>query len=177
VNEAKSRDAIVTVCDCQRLSTGTSGTWVNGTRRVCFPTPAQPKADRQRTTDTTHQLHRSQSDNVSLGSHSRPAQAICPISRHCSISWCPRVQGTYPPIKFSYTAACSPFDVPYIQHMPFNYEGSKAVFGAKVAIFLLTGFSIPGFAAYYQMYVHISAFSVCFGLTASTFSRKAAGGA
>ncbi|KAN0127459.1 hypothetical protein V8E53_010863 [Lactarius tabidus] len=44
------------------------------------------------------------------------------------------------------------------KHMPFNYEGSKAAFGAKVAIFLLTGFSIPGFAAYYQI-------------------RKAAGGA
>jgi len=42
--------------------------------------------------------------------------------------------------------------------MPFNYEGSKAVFGVKVAIFLLTGFSIPGVAAYYQI-------------------RKAAGGA
>jgi len=44
------------------------------------------------------------------------------------------------------------------KHIPFNYEGSKAVFGAKVAIFLLTGFSIPGVAAYYQI-------------------RKAAGGA
>jgi hypothetical protein len=37
--------------------------------------------------------------------------------------------------------------------MPFNYEGSKAAFGTKVAIFLLTGFSIPWIAAYYQMYV------------------------
>jgi hypothetical protein len=61
--------------------------------------------------------------------------------------------------------------------MPFNYEGSKAAFGAKVAIFLLTGFSIPGFAAYYQMYVYISAFFVHFGLTTSSYSRKAAGGA
>lgn len=61
--------------------------------------------------------------------------------------------------------------------MPFNYEGSKAVFGVKVAVFLLTGFSIPGIAAYYQMYVYLSARSVCFGgLTASTYSRKAAGG-
>ena len=48
----------------------------------------------------------------------------------------------------------------YIQHMPFNYEGSKAVFGTKVAIFLLTGFSIPGFAAYYQMYVYFSHLSL-----------------
>lgn len=61
--------------------------------------------------------------------------------------------------------------------MPFNYEGSKAVWGAKVAIFLFTGFSIPGLAAYYQLYVYISAFSVCFGLTISSNSRKAAGGA
>jgi hypothetical protein len=37
--------------------------------------------------------------------------------------------------------------------MPFKYEYPKAVFGAKVAVFLLTGFSIPGVAAYYQMYV------------------------
>ncbi|KAH9007001.1 hypothetical protein EDB86DRAFT_2869481 [Lactarius hatsudake] len=44
------------------------------------------------------------------------------------------------------------------KHMPFNYEGSKAVFGAKVAVFLLTGFSIPVVASYYQL-------------------RKAAGGA
>jgi Cytochrome c oxidase subunit VIIc len=36
--------------------------------------------------------------------------------------------------------------------MPFNYEGSKAVFGVKVAIFLSIGFCIPGVAAYYQMY-------------------------
>ena len=61
--------------------------------------------------------------------------------------------------------------------MPFNYEGSKAVFGTKVAIFLLTGFSIPGLAAYYQMYVYISAISVFFGLTTCSYSRKAAGGA
>ena len=61
--------------------------------------------------------------------------------------------------------------------MPFDYEGSKAVFGVKVAVFLLTGFSIPGMAAYYQLYVYILVFSVCFGLTASTYSRKAAGGA
>jgi len=44
------------------------------------------------------------------------------------------------------------------KHMPFNYEGSKAAFGAKVAVFLLTGFSIPMVASYYQI-------------------RKAAGGA
>jgi len=44
------------------------------------------------------------------------------------------------------------------KHIPFNYEGSKGVFGLKVAVFLLTGFSIPGIAAYYQL-------------------RKAAGGA
>jgi len=37
------------------------------------------------------------------------------------------------------------------KHIPFNYEGSKAVFGAKVAIFLLTGFSIPFVASYYQI--------------------------
>ena len=61
--------------------------------------------------------------------------------------------------------------------MPFNYEGSKGLFGAKVAIFLLTGFSIPGFAAYYQMYVYLSSFSICFGLTASFYSKKFGGGA
>jgi len=35
--------------------------------------------------------------------------------------------------------------------MPFNYEGPKAVFGAKVAVFLLTGFSIPIIASCYQI--------------------------
>jgi hypothetical protein len=44
--------------------------------------------------------------------------------------------------------------------MPFNYEGSKAAFGAKVAVFLLTGFSIPMVASYYQMYVNDWAFIV-----------------
>jgi cytochrome c oxidase subunit 7c len=39
------------------------------------------------------------------------------------------------------------------QHIPFNYEGSKAAFGAKVAVFLLSGFSVPFLASYYQMYV------------------------
>ncbi|KAI0303227.1 hypothetical protein BC826DRAFT_984087 [Russula brevipes] len=37
------------------------------------------------------------------------------------------------------------------KHIPFEYEGSKAAFGAKVFVFLLSGFSIPGVAAYYQM--------------------------
>jgi len=37
------------------------------------------------------------------------------------------------------------------KHMPFNYEGSKAAFGAKVAIFLLSGFSVPFIASYYQI--------------------------
>ena len=37
--------------------------------------------------------------------------------------------------------------------MPFNYEGSKAGFGIKVAVFLLSGFSVPFLASYYQMYV------------------------
>ncbi|KAI0307338.1 hypothetical protein B0F90DRAFT_1814102 [Multifurca ochricompacta] len=46
------------------------------------------------------------------------------------------------------------------KHMPFNYEMSKAIFGAKVAVFLLTGFSIPGIAAYYQMYVQVFAYGV-----------------
>ncbi|KAF8484944.1 hypothetical protein DFH94DRAFT_689306 [Russula ochroleuca] len=44
------------------------------------------------------------------------------------------------------------------KHIPFNYEGSKAAFGAKVAVFLLAGFSVPFVASYYQL-------------------RKAAGGA
>jgi len=35
--------------------------------------------------------------------------------------------------------------------MPFNYEGSKAAFGARVAIFLLSGFSVPFLASYYQI--------------------------
>jgi Cytochrome c oxidase subunit VIIc len=46
------------------------------------------------------------------------------------------------------------------KHMPFNYEGSKAVFGAKVAVFLLTGFSVPMVASYYQLYVKDRAFIV-----------------
>jgi len=37
------------------------------------------------------------------------------------------------------------------KHMPFNYEGSKAAFGARVAIFLLSGFSVPFLASYYQI--------------------------
>jgi len=37
------------------------------------------------------------------------------------------------------------------KHIPFNYEGSKAVFGVKVAVFLLSGFSIPFVASYYQI--------------------------
>jgi len=37
------------------------------------------------------------------------------------------------------------------KHIPFEYEGSKAVFGAKVFVFLLSGFSIPWVAAYYQI--------------------------
>ena len=39
------------------------------------------------------------------------------------------------------------------QHIPFNYEGSKAIFGVKVTLFLLSGFSVPFIASYYQMYV------------------------
>jgi hypothetical protein len=54
------------------------------------------------------------------------------------------------------------------QHIPFNYEGSKAVFGVKVAVFLLSGFSIPFAASYYQMYVQNILCHV--GLTVVTFS-------
>jgi cytochrome c oxidase subunit 7c len=44
-----------------------------------------------------------------------------------------------------------------LKHIPFEYEGSKAAFGAKVFVFLLSGFSIPWVASYYQMYVRDSA--------------------
>ncbi|KAH9853813.1 hypothetical protein C2E23DRAFT_884463 [Lenzites betulinus] len=36
------------------------------------------------------------------------------------------------------------------KHIPFDYE-KKATFGAKVASYLLFGFSIPFVAAYYQL--------------------------
>ncbi|KAI0269160.1 hypothetical protein BC834DRAFT_865050 [Gloeopeniophorella convolvens] len=36
------------------------------------------------------------------------------------------------------------------KHMPFNYE-SKGPFGAKVAVFLAVGFTLPGFAAWYSI--------------------------
>ena len=85
--------------DCQRLS-GRTADWVRHAPSS-FPTLTQPKAD---SNDTTHQLHRSQSDNVPLGSHSRLAQANRSISRFCSISWRPRIQGTYTSIEFSHTA-------------------------------------------------------------------------
>ena len=39
--------------------------------------------------------------------------------------------------------------VPSLQHIPFDYD-NKPVFGAKVAVYLLTGFAIPFVAAYYQ---------------------------
>lgn len=64
------------------------------------------------------------------------------------------------------------------QHIPFNYEGSKAVFGVKVAVFLLSGFSIPFVASYYQMYVqNIWLLASCRTYRCNFFSRKAAGGA
>jgi len=62
--------------------------------------------------------------------------------------------------------------------MPFNYEGSKAGFGARVAIFLLSGFSVPFLASYYQMYVKDFALSSsCRTHIRNFYSRKAAGGA
>lgn len=64
------------------------------------------------------------------------------------------------------------------QHIPFRYDGPKAIFGAKVAAFLLTGFSIPGIAAYYQMYVYdLWALVMLSCLQVATFRRKSAGGA
>jgi hypothetical protein len=61
--------------------------------------------------------------------------------------------------------------------MPFNYEGSKAVFGAKVAIFLISGFSVPFIASYYQLYVKDLAVILPSDLHSQLYSRKAAGGA
>jgi hypothetical protein len=62
--------------------------------------------------------------------------------------------------------------------MPFNYEGSKAAFGARVAIFLLSGFSVPFIASYYQMYVEdLAAIILPSDLHSQLYSRKAAGGA
>ena len=40
------------------------------------------------------------------------------------------------------------------QHIPFDYD-KKAVFGVKVAAYLITGFAVPFVAAYYQLYVSI----------------------
>lgn len=42
-----------------------------------------------------------------------------------------------------------------LQHIPFDYS-KKGIFGAKVAAYLVTGFSVPFVAAYYQLYVFIS---------------------
>ena len=61
--------------------------------------------------------------------------------------------------------------------MPFNYEGSKAAFGTKVAVFLLSGFSVPFLACYYQLYVKDLAVNLLSDLHSQLYSRKAAGGA
>ena len=58
---------------------------------------AHAKADNRQ----PHQLHRSNSDNVLLGSHPCSAQANRPISCLCPISWCPRLQGIYSLIEFA----------------------------------------------------------------------------
>ena len=43
-----------------------------------------------------------------------------------------------------------------LQHLPFQWPGEKKVtFGAKVAVFLLTGFSIPFLASLYQLSVSL----------------------
>ena len=58
------------------------------------------------------------------------------------------------------------------QHIPFNYEGSKAVFGTKVAVFLLSGFSIPFIASWYSLYVKVFGCRCHVGLTAVTFQEE-----
>jgi hypothetical protein len=75
--------------------------WAEPTARAefAFPRPLNRKQTDSGQRTSTHQLHRSQSDNVPLGSHSRPAQANCSISRLCSISWGPRIQGIHPPTQ------------------------------------------------------------------------------
>ncbi|KAK9895801.1 hypothetical protein P389DRAFT_170535 [Cystobasidium minutum MCA 4210] len=36
-------------------------------------------------------------------------------------------------------------------NMPFNYKTAKPILGAKIAIFMITGFSLPFVAAKWQM--------------------------
>ncbi|PPQ69565.1 hypothetical protein CVT26_001567 [Gymnopilus dilepis] len=44
----------------------------------------------------------------------------------------------------------------HYHHLPFQWPGEKKVtFGAKVAVFLLTGFSIPFLASLYQLSVSL----------------------
>ena len=83
------------------------------TARAEFISHAHSTESRQRTTDKPHQFHRSHSDNVIPGSHPRPAQANRPISCLCSISWCPRLQGIYPPIEFLEAVALLTFGRTY----------------------------------------------------------------
>jgi len=43
-----------------------------------------------------------------------------------------------------------------LQHLPFKFPGDKkGRFGAKVFVFLFTGFSIPFLASAYQLYVTV----------------------
>ncbi|KAF7983863.1 hypothetical protein HWV62_18192 [Athelia sp. TMB] len=38
-------------------------------------------------------------------------------------------------------------------HLPFAWPTNKAVWGAKLSVFLLTGFATPFIAAWYQLWV------------------------
>jgi len=49
------------------------------------------------------------------------------------------------PVRFSHGHAYTPADA-----VPFNFQ-SKTTFGSKVAVYLLTGFSVPFFATWYQL--------------------------
>lgn len=45
----------------------------------------------------------------------------------------------------------------YPKNMPFKYTGNKkTAYGSKLIVYLISGFSIPFVAAWYQLYVHAS---------------------
>lgn len=62
-----------------------------------------------------------------------------------------------------------------MQHLPFQFPGNKRLtFGVKLTAFLLSGFSIPFLASYYQMSVFVSTLSPTLPLTVAN-SQKSKG--
>jgi hypothetical protein len=94
-------------------------------------------------------LNPSQHNNASTRSRSSHAPASLAHPFHCTCAWLPCT------LMFIHTQHQFPTAALILQHLPFAWPTNKAVWAAKLVLYLGTGFSIPFVAVWFQLWVAI----------------------